>query len=163
MVGRQPVAYAERDGSGSTPVQRLVTVESDGTGGRKVLVALVATSKAASLALLGPKGSKPLDRLKASRHAPSGRFVKLARRARAGRPLTVRWRATDRDRDPLSTILQARRGKGAWRTIALGRARGSASVDPAALGRGASLRLRLRVADGLRTAVVKARPVRLRG
>jgi hypothetical protein len=127
------------------------------------VVALPPTARAASLVLLGPKGNKPLDRLKASRRAPKGRFLKLARRVPARRPLTVRWRATDRDKDPLSVILQAKRGNGAWRTIALGRARGSASVDPATLGKGKALRLRLRVADGLRTSVVRARPVRLRG
>jgi hypothetical protein len=151
-----------RDGKGR--VLASAPIRSSGNADEPpFVVALPATSRAASLVLVGPKGNKPLDRLKASRHAPRGRFLKLARRARAKRPLTVRWRATDRDRDLLSVILQARRGKSAWRTIALGRARGSASVDPAALGKGTTLRLRLRVGDGLRTSVVKPRAVRLRG
>jgi hypothetical protein len=117
----------------------------------------------ASLQVLPSRGGKPLVRLRASRHAPTGRFVKLPRRARAKRPLNLRWTASDRDpRDELSTLLLARRGKSTWRTIVLGPGVGRLAVNPSTLGNGKALRLRLRISDGFRTSVVNARKITLR-
>ena len=77
-------------------------------------VALPEKRRPKSLELRARAGGKPLVRLKASRRAPSGRLLGVPKRARAAKPLTVRWRARDRDRGAtLSVLLRARRGKGA--------------------------------------------------
>jgi hypothetical protein len=106
---------------------------------------------------------KPLARLTASKHAPTARFRRLPRRVSARGTLKVGWTARDRDRDRLSVVLQGRRGKGRWKTVTLGPARGKASLQPRTLGAGKRLRLRLLVSDGLRTSVVNARPIAVRG
>ena len=116
------------------------------------LAALPNKKSIASLQVLPMRGGKPLARLRASKHAPKGRFLKLPRRGRAKRPLTVRWKASDRDRrDDLSVMLLARRGNSGWRTIVLGPASGRIAVEPSTLGKGKALRLRLRVSDGFHT------------
>jgi Tol biopolymer transport system component len=125
-------------------------------------VALPASKRIASLALLPPSGTKPLNRLTASKHAPRARFVKVPRRAAASRKLTVRWRATDQDRDPLSVVLLAKRGGGVWRTVAMGPARFKTHVDPRTFGSGKRLRLRLVAGDGFNTTTATARPVALK-
>ena len=127
------------------------------------LVTLPDKRGISSLQVLPMHGSKPLTRLRASRHAPKGHFLKLPRRARAKRSLTVGWKASDRDRrDDLSVMLLARRGKAGWRTIVLGPARGRIAVKPSTLGKGKALRMRLRVTDGFDTTVVNARRIILR-
>jgi Tol biopolymer transport system component len=126
------------------------------------VVALPPTAKAVALQLRTAGGSK-LATLRRSAHAPSGRFLRLPRRARAGKALTVRWKASDRDRrDRLSVVVQARRARKAWRTITMGPARGKASVKPSMLGAGRKLRLRLLVSDGFTTSKVDARPITVR-
>jgi len=126
------------------------------------LVALPNKASITSIVLLPTRGTKPLARVKASRHAPKGRLLKLPRRASATKPLSVRWTASDRDRrDKLSVALLARRGRGKWRTLTLGPARGKLAVDPRALGTGKSLTVRLRITDGFRTTVVTGRKIAL--
>jgi hypothetical protein len=125
------------------------------------VVSLPASDRIVALELRSPRGGKVLDKLKASQYAPKGRFLRLRRRARANKPLTVRWRATDRDDNRLSVTLLARR-RGAWQPIAMGPAAFHARVKPWTLGRGKKLRLRLQVSDGFNTTTVKARPVKLR-
>ena len=126
------------------------------------VVGLPASSRIASLALVPTAGGKALSRLKASRHSPKARFIRLPRRASASKPLRVRWRASDRDRNRISVILLAKRGKRAWDTIATGPAAFHARVKPWTLGRGKKLRLRLLASDGFNTTTVRAKPVRLR-
>jgi WD40-like Beta Propeller Repeat len=124
------------------------------------LVTLPARKRIVSLQVLPRRGGKPLARLRASRHAPKGRFLKLPRRARAKKTLTVRWTASDRDRrDALSVQVLARRAKSGWRSLALAPAKGSLAVPPSRLGTGKRLRLRLRISDGFRTTVVDARKI----
>jgi hypothetical protein len=128
------------------------------------LAALPASDRIVSVAVQPTGGGKPLAKLKASKHAPKGRFLRLPKRASAKKPLTVRWAASDRDRrDRLSVILQARRGRRAWQTITMGPARFKAAVDPKALGSGKKLGLRLVVSDGFTTATVNSRPVAMSG
>ena len=127
------------------------------------MVELPNKKRIASLEVVSSRGGKPLARLRASKHAPKGRFLKLPRRARAERPLTVRWKASDRDRrDDLSVLLLARRGQSRWRTIVLGPAQGRIAVEPSTLGKGKALRLRLRVSDGFNTTAATSRPVALK-
>ena len=127
------------------------------------VVALPADKRIAALAVVPTGKGKPLARLRASKHAPTGRFLKLPKRARVDKPLTVRWLARDRDRrDKLAVIALARRGNGTWRTIAIGPAKGSIGIEPKTLGTGKALRLRLRISDGLHTTVINAKTVRLR-
>ena len=127
------------------------------------VVALPNKKRIVSLQVLPRHRGKPLARLRASKHAPKGRFLKLPRRARAKRPLTVRWKAGDRDRrDDLSVLLLARRGQSRWRTIVLGPGKGRIRVEPSALGKGKALRLRLRVSDGFNTTATTSRPVALK-
>jgi hypothetical protein len=124
------------------------------------VIALPPTAKAASLQLRAPGGAR-LATLRRSRHAPSGRFVRLPRRARPRGPLTVRWVARDRDGGKLSVVVLARRGKGRWKTIAMGPGRGRTSLRPRTLGAARRLRLRMLVSDGFRTRVVAARAIRV--
>ncbi|HEX6581980.1 MAG TPA: hypothetical protein VF056_00160 [Thermoleophilaceae bacterium] len=114
-------------------------------------VSLPASKRVASLVLLPSAGRKPLARLAASRHAPVARFVRVPKRASARKRLKVPWRASDRDRDNLSVVLLAKRGRRPWETVAMGPARHKATVDPRALGSGKRLRLRLLVSDGFNT------------
>ena len=123
------------------------------------VVALPPTASVASLQLQAPNGTR-LATLRRSRHLPAGRFVRLVRRTRRSRPLTVRWRASDADRDRLSVILQARSRAG-WKTVARGPASSRARLDPASLGRGSILRLRLLISDGFNTRTVNAKPINL--
>jgi hypothetical protein len=128
------------------------------------VVALPDKKQIASLEVLPTGKGKPLALLRRSKHRPKGRWLKLPKRASAARQLTLRWRATDRDRrDTLSVLLLGRRGTGKWRTIALGPAAGSMKVDPKTLGTGNKLGLRMLVSDGLITTVVNARPIKLAG
>ena len=142
-------------------VRGSTAVPSDET--QPFMVALPASKRITSLTLLGGTGRKPLDRLKASRHAPQARFVRVPKRASAKKKLTVRWRASDRDRDKLSVTLLAKRGNGSWDTIAMGPPRFRASVEPRTLGRGKRLRLRLVVTDGFNTTTTAPRSLRLKG
>jgi hypothetical protein len=126
------------------------------------VVALPPTTKTAALELRTSSGSK-LATLRRSPHAPSARFLRLPRRTRARKSLTVRWRAFDRDRrDRLAVVVLARRGRGAWRMITMGPARAKTTIDPKALGRGKALRVRLLVSDGFTTSKVDARPIAIR-
>lgn len=125
------------------------------------VVSLPASDRIVTLKLRSAGGGEVFDRLKASKYAPTGRFVRLRRRARANKPLNVRWRAADGDDNSLSVTLLARR-RGAWRPIATGPAAFHARVKPWTLGRGKKLRLRLLASDGFNTTTVKAKPVRLR-
>jgi hypothetical protein len=163
---RGPVAgrVVARDRRG----HRIATTEVTGTisedGSRTALpfvVALPPIASAASLQLQAPNGTR-LATLRRSRHLPAGRFVRLVRRARRSRPLTVRWRASDADRDRVSVVLQARAGA-AWKTVARAPARSQARFDPRSLGRGSTLRLRLLISDGFNTRTVNAKPVKLAG
>jgi hypothetical protein len=125
------------------------------------LVALSPTGRIASLQV--QQRGKALARLRASKHRPRGRFVRLRKRASAKRPLRVRWAAKDRDRhDRLSVVLLARRGRGEWQTITMGPARFRAPVDLKSLGKGKKLALRLMVSDGFTTTAVTRR-VRVAG
>ena len=124
------------------------------------VVALPPTAKTAALELRTPSGSK-LATLRRSPHAPSVRApTPAAAGPRRGKPLTVRWKASDCDRrDRLSVVVLARRRRGAWRTITMGPARARTTIDPKTLGRGRKLRLRLLVSDGFTTSKVDARPI----
>jgi hypothetical protein len=123
------------------------------------VIALPPTAKAAALQLRTRSGSK-LATLRRSRNAPSGRFVRLPRRTRPRKPLTVRWTASDRDRrNRLSVVVLARRGRRPWQTITIGPARARTTVRPNVLGAGKKLRLRLLVSDGFRTSKVDSRPI----
>jgi hypothetical protein len=125
------------------------------------VIALPPTAKGAALQLRSRSGSK-LATLRRSRNAPTGRFVRLPHRTRARKPLTVRWRASDRDRrDRLSVVVLARRGGRPWQTITIGPARASTTVRPHVLGAGRKLRLRLLVSDGFRTSKIDSRPIRI--
>jgi WD40 repeat protein len=144
--------------------KRVATVAVHGTAGAfhpPFIAELPASARVGSLELLPKAGGKPLDRMKASRHAPSGRFRRLPRKANPGKSLSVAWTARDRDRDPLTVVVQARRSGRRWTTLATATERGKASVVPRSLGAGKRLRLRLLIGDGLRTAVADARPIRL--
>lgn len=125
------------------------------------VVSLPASDRIVALKLRSAGGGKVLDWLKASRYTPLGRFLRLRRRARANKPFTVRWKATDRDDKSLRVTLLARR-RGPWRAITVGPAAFHERVKPWTLGRGKKLRLRLLVSDGFNTTTVKAKPVRLR-
>jgi WD40 repeat protein len=138
--GRRVIAKAKVKG---TPLD-----EGSGTV-LPFVVALPPTADAAALQLRRPGGAA-LATLRRSRHAPSARFVGLPQRARARARLTVRWKATDRDGKRLTVMLLARRGR-AWKTIMMGPAAFKARVNPAALGRGRRLRLRLVASDGFNT------------
>ena len=120
-------------------------------------IALPASKRIRSLTLLPATGTKPADHLKASKHAPKGRLLRVPRRASAKRTLKLAWRASDRDSKKLTVTLLARRGKSAWHTIGTGPARFKTFVDPRPLGKGKKLRLRLLISDGFNTTTTTAR------
>ena len=95
-------------------------------------IALPASKRIRSLTLLPAIETKPANDLKASKHAPKGRLLRVPRRASAKRTLKLAWRASDRDSKKLTVTLLARRGKSAWRTIGTGPARFKTFVDPSA-------------------------------
>jgi hypothetical protein len=128
---------------------------------RPFVVCLPASDRIVTVKLRSPGGGRVFDRLKASKYAPRGRFIRLRRRARADKTLKVRWRATDGDDNSLRVTLLARR-RGSWRPITVGPAAFHERVEPWTLGRGKKLRLRLLVSDGFNTTTVKAKPVKLR-
>jgi hypothetical protein len=128
---------------------------------RPFVVSLPASDRIVTVKLRSPGGGRVFDRLKASKYAPRGRFIRLRRRARADKTLKVRWRATDGDDNSLRVTLLARR-RGSWRPITVGPAAFHERVEPWTLGRGKKLRLRLLVSDGFNTTTVKAKPVKLR-
>ena len=133
-------------------------------GGQAIIpfvVALPPTLSAYSLALRDPRG-RTLVTMRRSQHAPAGRFVKLPRASVATRPLKIRWRASDRDHNRLTVIVQAHRGARRWQTIAIGPASAFVSLTPRSLGGSGRLALRLLISDGLRTTTVVSRPLRLR-
>jgi hypothetical protein len=159
-AGPQAARLLALDPNGHTVAQATVrgTPYAEGvepTPSLPFVVALPAGANVTSLEVLPPHGRRPLARVRASRHAPSGRFLHLPRKAAAARPLSVRWSSSDRDRnDRLLVVLLARRGTGPWHTILIGPAKGTATITPSAIGRGKKLTLQLRISDGLRTTQI---------
>ncbi len=127
------------------------------------VITLPASARIAALALRNADG-RTLTTVRRSKNAPTGRFKRVPKKLKAGRSLTARWIARDRDRDKLTFALYGRRGKTRWQLIAMGAAGPSrAVVNPSRLGRGKQLRLRLLISDGFRTTTIIGQPIRLAG
>jgi hypothetical protein len=78
--------------------------------------------------------------------------------------LTVRWTATDPDRDPLDvTIEYAANGRSGWRSIFSGASRGSATLPGRFLEHATGARIRVRVNDGFNESVARSGPFRAEG
>jgi hypothetical protein len=138
--------------------------ETPGAGHDAVpfVAALSAKLKVAKLIMRNAKG-KTAATLSASKRRPSARFLVLPRKASASKKLTIHWTSADRDSRSLTALLYARRGSGAWQLLAMTTGgRKSAPTDPARLGKGKALRLRLTVSDGFTTTTKRSRAIRLR-
>ena len=95
-----------------------------------------------------------------SAHAPRARILSPRRGARVrGRATTVRWRASDSDRDQLTVSLDySGDGGRRWRTIFIGPDRGRAVLPTRLLTGSRNARLRLRANDGFsETATISGR------
>jgi len=78
--------------------------------------------------------------------------------------LTVRWKATDPDKDPLSATIEfSANGSSGWRPIWVGANSGRAVVPGRYLERGTHARIRVKISDGFNETTAVSRPFRAEG
>ena len=74
-----------------------------------------------------------------------------------GRSVTLRWRATDADRDALTVHVEySLSGGGTWRTVFVGPNHGTARLPASFLGRTTRAVIRVRANDGFNEAHAKS-------
>jgi hypothetical protein len=96
------------------------------------------------------RATEAATRRRRSANAPRLRLIAPRPGARvAGRGMTVRWNATDRDNDPLTATVELSVNAGrSWRALHVGASRGSRTLPMALLGGSRNARVRVRVHDG---------------
>ncbi|HYF26210.1 MAG TPA: PKD domain-containing protein [Baekduia sp.] len=162
---RSPFRVVVRDAAGavvsSTPVPA-PALSDPAPAGVRHLAAEVPAAAGARVELL--TAGEPVATRSRSATAPTVAVLapRPGARVRAGRDLAVRWRAHDRDGDPLRTAIDVSGDRGrTWRTVTVDVRGTGARIPAGSLPVGRGVRVRLRVADGFRETTAIAPPVRV--
>jgi hypothetical protein len=132
-------------------------------GGRTPFVTVVrAPERAAQLQLR--RGGRLLERVRRTARRPRVRLARLPanRRVLRSRSLTLRWRASDRDRDRLKYTVFVRDGSGAWQQLAGPLTDRSLRIPRYVLPPSKRLRFRVQASDGFHTAAAASPRLRVR-
>jgi hypothetical protein len=165
--GPQPASSSEYrlvglDAAG-TPVAQVAMIESpahvDGSPPELALTGVIPSANVAGVAIVR-QGATLVTRAR-SANPPT---VSVPRAPSFGKAATLRWRASDADKDPLLATVEYSADAGRTFTgIFIGPSRGVARVARRSLPRSSNARLRVTVNDGFRTATATSNRFRSPG
>lgn len=149
-----------RDAGGSVVASAVPAVTRTEDGAPSALLVGTVELPAAAAELVVKRGDEVIAQRRRSAHPPAARIG----RPRIGRSVRLRWRATDADRDALTSSVDYSRDGGRTWTVLVSDATGtSATVPLRALAAAKRARLRVRVNDGFDTAMAMSAAFRAPG